>query len=497
MLPLIIVTGPTTSKKSETAIELAEKINSEIISADSMQVYKYFDIGTAKVTPEDRSRVPHHLVDILEPDQEFSAFDFKTRALDHTRELLNQGKVPIITGGSGLYIKALCEGYDCAVPINPQIKKQVQSDILTKGLTKMHMELQQIDPDSAKRIPPLDIQRIERATSVYRQTGIAFSKYKNANSKRWKVLSRIIKPDTWVWMMTGTPAAQSPVDAFGLAKLVNPNRVPRYFGAWRDKVMIKMSQFVWSPHPNATTLVGEALQPAIRFTKEACLDLPELTYQTREVELTPQQIKYYKEIKSQQLTMAAGELITAVHAAAGLTKLLQISCGAVYSDSGKVVEFDASSRLTEMVSAIREASHKTIVFVPFRHAIEIVSAKLKAEGISSEVINGAVSAGKRATIFNRFQKETDPHVLVIQPQSAAHGVTLTAANTIIWFGPIASVETWLQANERINRPSQLNKMTVIKLTGSPVEKKVYRALEAKELAHKQLTSLYEDELNDN
>ncbi|HIL27410.1 MAG TPA: tRNA (adenosine(37)-N6)-dimethylallyltransferase MiaA, partial [Nitrospinaceae bacterium] len=183
MLPLIILTGPTTSKKSDTAIELAEKINSEIISADSMQVYKYFDIGTAKVTPEDRSRVPHHLVDILEPDKEFSAFDFKTRALDHTREMLNQGKILIITGGSGLYIKALCEGYDCAVQINPEIKKQVQSDILTKGLTKMHMELQQIDPDSANRIPPLDIQRIERATSVYRQTGVAFSKYNNVSSK--------------------------------------------------------------------------------------------------------------------------------------------------------------------------------------------------------------------------------------------------------------------------------------------------------------------------
>jgi SNF2 family DNA or RNA helicase len=149
-----------------------------------------------------------------------------------------------------------------------------------------------------------------------------------------------------------------------------------------------------------------------------------------------------------------------------------------------------------MVSAIREASHKTIVFVPFRHAIELVRARLDKEGISAETINGAVSAGKRATIFNNFQKEVDPHVLVVQPQSAAHGVTLTAANTIVWFGPIASVETWLQANERINRPSQLNKMTVIKLTGSPVEKKVYRALEAKELAHKQLTSLYEDELHD-
>ena len=91
MLPLIILAGPTTSNKSDTAIELAEKINSEIISADSMQVYKYINIGTAKVTPADRVRIPHHLIDILEPDQEFSAFDFKTKALDHTRELHSKG----------------------------------------------------------------------------------------------------------------------------------------------------------------------------------------------------------------------------------------------------------------------------------------------------------------------------------------------------------------------------------------------------------------------
>ena len=134
MLPLIILAGATTSNKSDTAIELAEKINSEIISADSMQVYKYFNIGTAKVTPADQVRIPHHLMDILEPDQEFSVFDFKTMALAYTRELHSQGKVPIITGGTGLYIKALCESYDCAVQINPEIKKQVQSDIQTKGL---------------------------------------------------------------------------------------------------------------------------------------------------------------------------------------------------------------------------------------------------------------------------------------------------------------------------------------------------------------------------
>ena len=148
-----------------------------------MQVYKYFNIGTAKVTPADRVRIPHHLIDILEPDQEFSAFDFKTKALAHTRELHSQGKVPIITGGTGLYIKALCEGYDCAVQINPEIKKQVQSDIQTKGLPEMHRELLQIDPNSAERIPPLDRQRIERAISVYRQTGAPFSKFSKENSK--------------------------------------------------------------------------------------------------------------------------------------------------------------------------------------------------------------------------------------------------------------------------------------------------------------------------
>ena len=181
MLPLIILAGPTTSKKSDTAIALAEKLNGEIISADSMQIYKYFDIGTAKALPEDRVRIPHHLVDILEPDEEFTAFDFKTRALKHTRELIRQNKTPIITGGTGLYIKALSEDYDCAIQINSEIKKQVQMEIRNKGLPLMHKELRKIDPASADRISSLDTQRIERAVSVYRQTGKTLSKFIEIN----------------------------------------------------------------------------------------------------------------------------------------------------------------------------------------------------------------------------------------------------------------------------------------------------------------------------
>ena len=181
MLPLIILAGPTTSKKSDIAIALAEKLNGEIIGADSMQIYKYFDIGTAKASPEDRARIPHHLVDILEPDEEFTAFNFKTCALKHIRELIGQSKIPIMTGGTGLYLKVFRENYDCAVQINPEIKKQVQSEIHNKGLSLMHKELRQIDPDSAERISSLDTQRIERAISVYQQTGKTLSNFIKTN----------------------------------------------------------------------------------------------------------------------------------------------------------------------------------------------------------------------------------------------------------------------------------------------------------------------------
>jgi hypothetical protein len=116
--------------------------------------------------------------------------------------------------------------------------------------------------------------------------------YKNPQTRRWKVLNSVMKHSTWLWMLTGTPASQSPVDAYGLAKLVAPERVPKFGGAFRDLVMHKVSQFRWVVKPNAEKTVHEALQPAIRFTKEQCLDLPEMTYVTRDVPLSAQQQKY-------------------------------------------------------------------------------------------------------------------------------------------------------------------------------------------------------------
>jgi superfamily II DNA or RNA helicase len=293
-------------------------------------------------------------------------------------------------------------------------------------------------------------------------------------------------------MLTGTPAAQSPVDAFGIAKLVNPSGVPKFASAFKDMVMYKVSAFRWIPKDSASTIVFNALQPAIRFTKDECLDLPEMTYVKREVAMTKQQEKYYKLLRTQMIMQAAGEEITAVNAAVAMSKLLQISCGAVYSDNKETIEFDIKNRYNALIEVIEEASQKILVFVPFKHVIGILKERLTADGITTEVISGDVPVNKRTQIFNSFQTTPNPRVLIIQPQSAAHGVTLTAANTVVWWGPVPSLETYAQANARVHRSGQRHPSTVFQLQGSSVERHVYSLLDNKIDVHSKMIDLYKD-----
>lgn len=317
--------------------------------------------------------------------------------------------------------------------------------------------------------------------------------YKNAQTNRWKVLNQIIKAtDPRLWMLTGTPAAQSPVDAYGLAKLVNPEGCPKYFTEFRAMVLTKVTQFKWVPKPSAPDFVHRVLQPAIRFEKKDCLDLPEVTHTERDAPLTPQQAKYYKILKDEMLLEAAGEEVSAVNAATKINKLLQISGGAVYTDTGEVLHFDVSNRISAVLEAIEETSNKVLVFVPFTHTIELLRARLEKEGISCDVINGKVPVNKRSDIVHRFQTEKNPHVLLIQPQAASHGLTLTQADTIIWYAPVTSVETYLQANARIDRPGQKNAMTIVHIKGSPVEEKLYKMLRENIGNHEKLIDLYRD-----
>jgi len=320
------------------------------------------------------------------------------------------------------------------------------------------------------------------------------SAYKNAQTERWKDLRDLTKVIRGLWMLTGTPAAQSPVDAYGLAKLVNPNGIPMFFGQFRDQVMLKVSDYRWIPRPESKHIVHKILQPAIRFEKKQCLDLPPVTFVDRDAPLSPQQIKYYNVLKKQMLIEADGEEISAVNAAVKLNKLLQISGGAVYTDTGEVLEFDVSGRLNVVQEVIEESSQKVLVFVPFTHTIELLEKHLKKHNIKCEIINGEVSVNRRSELVRQFQENEHPKVLIIQPQAASHGLTLTAADTIIWYAPCSSVETYLQANARIDRPGQVNPMTVVHITGSPIETKMYAHLRGNIAHHTKIIDLYRQEI---
>jgi SNF2 family DNA or RNA helicase len=220
-----------------------------------------------------------------------------------------------------------------------------------------------------------------------------------------------------------------------------------------------------------------------------------MTYAKREVPLTSQQKKYYDMLKNRMVLQADGEEITAANAAVMMNKLMQISCGAVYTDDNETLEFDIKNRYNILKEVIDESSQKVLVFVPFRHVIDLLAERLKKDKITTEVISGDVSAKRRTDIFKRFQEQPDPRVLVIQPRAAAHGVTLTAANTVVWWGPTSSLETYAQANARVHRSGQKHKCTVVQLQGSDVERRVYKLLDGRIDVHTKMIDLYREMLD--
>jgi len=180
---VIVIVGPTASGKTALSIELAKELNGEIISADSMQIYKNMNIGTAKPTVEEMQGITHHLIDIIEPDQKFSVAQYKLMAEKKIEEILNKGKLPIIVGGTGLYITSLIENIKFEdIEIDEKYRKELIKRAQKEGLEKLYEELQKIDPDSAKRVSPNDLKRITRALEVYKATGKTITEH-NKNSK--------------------------------------------------------------------------------------------------------------------------------------------------------------------------------------------------------------------------------------------------------------------------------------------------------------------------
>lgn len=305
------------------------------------------------------------------------------------------------------------------------------------------------------------------------------SAYRNANADRSKVLLKLTQARRWVWGMTGSPTPTSPTDAYGLAKLITPITAPRSFSHFRGQTMVQVNAFKWLPRSDAAEVVSKVLQPSVCFTLEDAVELPQMIEQTLDVEQGVRQTKVFKGMAEHMAVLLKEGQLTAANGGVCLSKLLQVSCGYVYTDSGKVATLDNKERLQLMLETIDGSRGKVIVFAPFIHAVNGISAFLAHEGLDFRVITGSTSSSERDEIFRLFQQTDHIDVIVAHPQCMAHGITLTAADTIIWFSPTTSLEIYEQANARIRRAGQTRKQQIFMLQGTSAERRVYSRLRQK------------------
>ena len=316
--------------------------------------------------------------------------------------------------------------------------------------------------------------------------------YRNSQTERWKLMRRLSKEIPRLWLMTGTPCPQDPTDAFGLAKLLGNPDTPRFFGSWKRETMRQISEFKWIPRPDGYAKAFKLLQPAVQFKKEDCTDLPPMTFQSWEVELTKAQKTAYRDMQKKMKVEWAnhGEALPAVNAADKINKLRQIACGVVKdTQTGEYIGLPCRHRIDAVLEGVSMAAAKVIVVVPFKGAIHHVAKELRKH-YTCEVINGDVTPKRRNEIITRFCNTPDPHILAVHPKVMAHGLTLVEADTMIFYAPIYSNEETQQIIQRINRPGQTRSMTVIQLGATALEWSIYEAVERRAEGEHFLLSLY-------
>jgi len=319
--------------------------------------------------------------------------------------------------------------------------------------------------------------------------------YRNPSTNRFKLLRKFMAQHitTRLWLMTGTPTPNAPTDAWALAKLADSPNLTQTYTAFREAVMMKVGQWKWIPRPESIEVVKYMLTPAVRYTRDECFDLPDTVFSLVHSSNSFTCGMFCNEMLKHFITEhTAGETITAVNEAVKLQKLVQISCGVVYGDDGQHIEVDCKPRVNIVKEVIDEVGGKVIVFVPLTGTLRMLERELSKQW-SVDVVNGEVSATKRNEIFHNFQHAKDPHVLIAHPATMAHGLTLTAASTVIWYGPVTSNEQYVQANGRIERIGKKHVSNIVHIEATELEYKMYDRLKNKQKLQGLLLDLIENE----
>jgi len=316
--------------------------------------------------------------------------------------------------------------------------------------------------------------------------------YRNSGSPRSKIMAQYCKLVQWVWGMTGSPIPTSPVDVYAQARIVNPKLVPDFFRLFREQLMYKINDFKWVPKPNAVDKAFQALQPAVRYTLDDVVELPELVVPPlMYVPMGPKQKILYEELYKHAHSLYEQKVITAANAGGIMNKLMQIAAGWVYSTQGDIAALDNTPRIDALIDAIEGTGNKILVFATFKHATDgIASALANAKYEDFAVVTGDTPIRERNDIFTLFQQSDKYRILIAHPQCLAHGVNLTRADTIVWFNPTTNLEIFDQANQRIRRVGQKHKQLILRFQGSPVERHVYNLLDRKQNTQVSLLDLF-------
>jgi SNF2 family DNA or RNA helicase len=304
---------------------------------------------------------------------------------------------------------------------------------------------------------------------------------KTTGSIRFRRLFRFVEENKpWLWLLTGTPITQTPMDAWAYGRLLASPALPRSKATFEDLVMNKVSKFKSVPRPNAIAECQKVLQPSIRFSLDECVALPPQVMVYRESTLSKTQAAVFAEMKA--TAAIAAHQITAANAAVVVTKLLQVCCGCVYTSGGVVrtAVIDAEQRLTTLMDVLDEAGGKVVVFVPFRAVLDWLETALTQRGYSVASVHGDVPETERSRRFHAFQHDEHPHFLLAHPTVASHGHTLTRAQTAVWYVPTHSLETYEQANARIQRIGTTARTQVVHLLATSFERGLYTRLQNKQ-----------------
>lgn len=314
--------------------------------------------------------------------------------------------------------------------------------------------------------------------------------YRNRQTKRWKDLKPLVAQSKYAWGLTGSPTPNEPTDAYGQAKLLTPENVPYSFRRFKQQTMVQVTQFTWIPKKTANDTVYDVLQPAVRYSLDECHDLPPLTYSQRECELVAAQRKAYNQlVDTYAIQWSSGELVAA-NEAVRVSKLLQIACGFVYDNDGIPRYTAPKPRIQTTIDTIEEANAKVVVFAPFSAAVKLLE-KVLGKRYSVARIDGSVSKKERDRIISEFRFSSDPEVIVAHPGTMSHGLTLVEADTIIWYAPIFSAETWEQANARVRRPGQKRHTRIVMLGGTSIENRIYSRLRRRIKLQNVLLEMFE------